>query len=107
MQDALRRNTVKQRTYCFHKRANYGKYITRKTANWTIRQNMERQICLVGRQGCTWYVGNIWSKNDKEFIMQKYKALEIEVLFFFERDIITKSQSEPADDLGGWNSDWF
>ena len=39
--------------------------------------------------------------------MKKYEMLEMKVLFFFEQDIITNSTSESADDLGGWNSDWF
>ena len=39
--------------------------------------------------------------------MKKYETLEIKVVFFFEQDIITNSSSENADDLGGWNNDWF
>ena len=39
--------------------------------------------------------------------MKKYEALEMELIFFFEQDIITNSTSENDDDLGGWNSDWF
>lgn len=39
--------------------------------------------------------------------MKKYKDLEIELLFFQPQDIITNSPSESADDIGGWNSDWF
>ena len=39
--------------------------------------------------------------------MKKYEMLEMKVIFFFEQDIITNSTSEAADDLGGWNNDWF
>ena len=39
--------------------------------------------------------------------MKKYEMLEMKVIFFFEQDIITNSTSENADDLGGWNTDWF
>ena len=39
--------------------------------------------------------------------MKKYEMLEMKVIFFFEQDIITNSTSESADDLGGWNNDWF
>ena len=40
-------------------------------------------------------------------IMKIYKELEIGISFFLEQDIITSSNNESADDLGGWNSDWF
>ena len=40
-------------------------------------------------------------------MMKKYELLDIEVVFFLEQDIITNSIGESADDLGGWNSDWF
>ena len=39
--------------------------------------------------------------------MKKYKMLEMEIVFFFEQDIITNSISESADDLGSWDNDWF
>lgn len=39
--------------------------------------------------------------------MKKYEYLEIELLVFQPQDIITNSPSESADDIGGWNSDWF
>ena len=39
--------------------------------------------------------------------MKKYEMLEMKVVFFFEQDIITNSTSESADDLGGWDKDWF
>ena len=39
--------------------------------------------------------------------MKKYEALAIKIVFFFDQDIITNSSNESADDLGGWNSDWF
>jgi len=39
--------------------------------------------------------------------MKKYEMLEMKVVFFFEQDIITNSPSESADDLGGWDNDWF
>ena len=39
--------------------------------------------------------------------MKKYEMLEMEVIFFFEQDIITNSTRETADDFGGWDNDWF
>ena len=39
--------------------------------------------------------------------MQEYEKIEIQVIFFENYDIITKSKNDAADDLGGWNSDWF
>ena len=39
--------------------------------------------------------------------MKKYEALELEIIFFFKQDIITNSPTENADDLGGWDPDWF
>lgn len=39
--------------------------------------------------------------------MKKYEELEIKISFYFNRDIITNSPGEYADDLGGWNDDWF
>ena len=39
--------------------------------------------------------------------MKKYEMLEMEVVFFFEQDVIANSTSESADDLGGWNNGWF
>ena len=39
--------------------------------------------------------------------MKKYEILELEVIFLLEQDIITNSKTESADDLGGWNNDWF
>ena len=39
--------------------------------------------------------------------MKKYEGLEVEVIFFFKQDIITNSINESADDLGGWDNDWF
>lgn len=44
---------------------------------------------------------------NKEYTMKIYEVLEIKFIFFFGQDIITNSQSESADDLGGWNDDWF
>ena len=38
--------------------------------------------------------------------MNKYKELEVEVLFLKEQDVITSSP-EGADDLGCWNDNWF
>ena len=31
----------------------------------------------------------------------------IKVIFFENNDVITNSKNDAADDLGGWNSDWF
>ena len=39
--------------------------------------------------------------------MKKYEMLELKVIFFYEEDIITNSTGESADDLGGWDNDWF
>ena len=39
--------------------------------------------------------------------MKPYKMLDMKIIFFILRDIITNSQSETTDDLGRWNSDWF
>ena len=39
--------------------------------------------------------------------MKKYEMLAMKVIFFFEQDVITNSTSENADDLVGWNNDWF
>ena len=29
------------------------------------------------------------------------------IIFFENNDVITNSKNDAADDLGGWNSDWF
>ena len=40
--------------------------------------------------------------------MYKYEELFIKVIYLQEQDVITNSTSgENADDLGGWNNDWF
>ena len=39
--------------------------------------------------------------------MKNYEELAIKVIFFFEQDVITNSKNENADDLGGWDNDWF
>lgn len=39
--------------------------------------------------------------------MKNYEILDMEVIWFSVQDIITNSQNEDADDLGGWNNDWF
>jgi hypothetical protein len=40
--------------------------------------------------------------------MYKYEELFIKVIYLQEQDIITNSTfGENADDLGGWNNDWF
>jgi hypothetical protein len=39
--------------------------------------------------------------------MKPYKMPDVKIIFFISQDIIANSQSETADDLGGWNSDWF
>ena len=37
--------------------------------------------------------------------MKPYEMPDVKIIFFISQDIITNSQSETADDLGGWNSD--
>ena len=39
--------------------------------------------------------------------MQEYEKIEIQVIFLDNHDIITNSKNDDADDLGGWNNDWF
>lgn len=40
--------------------------------------------------------------------MYKYEGLFIKVIYLQEQDIITNSTSgENADDMGGWNDEWF
>lgn len=39
--------------------------------------------------------------------MKEYEKLDIKVVFFEDKDIITISKNDAADDLGGWDSDWF
>ena len=39
--------------------------------------------------------------------MQEYEKIDIKVIFFENNDVITNSRNDAADDLGGWNSDWF
>ena len=39
--------------------------------------------------------------------MKKYKNLEIEVVYFQERDMITCSIEDSTDDFGQWNDGWF
>ena len=44
----------------------------------------------------------------REISMYKYEELFIKVIYLQEQDVITNSTSgENADDLGGWNNDWF
>lgn len=39
--------------------------------------------------------------------MKEYEPIDVKVIFFLEKDIITNSSNENADDFGDWNSDWF
>lgn len=39
--------------------------------------------------------------------MKEYEKIDIKVIFFENNDVITNSKKDSADDLGGWNSDWF
>ena len=39
--------------------------------------------------------------------MKEYEKMIIKVIFFENNDVITNSMNDAADDLGGWNSDWF
>ncbi len=37
----------------------------------------------------------------------EYKELVLRLLFLEEQDVITASSDDAADDMGGWNDDWF
>ena len=39
--------------------------------------------------------------------MQKYEKIDIKIMIFENNDVITNSKNDVADDLGGWNNDWF
>lgn len=41
--------------------------------------------------------------------MYKYEDLKIKIIYWQPQDIVTSStsDSESADDLGGWNEGWF
>jgi hypothetical protein len=39
--------------------------------------------------------------------MQGYEKIDIKIIVFENNDVITNSRNDAADDLGGWNSDWF
>lgn len=39
--------------------------------------------------------------------MKEYEKMIIKVIFFENNDVITNSKNDAADDLGGWNGDWF
>ena len=39
--------------------------------------------------------------------MKMYEEPKAEVIFFYEENIVSASAGEEADDLGGWNKDWF
>ena len=36
-----------------------------------------------------------------------YEELVIKIIWFSQQDVVTLSNDEAADDLGGWNSGWF
>ena len=37
----------------------------------------------------------------------QYETLELRILLFECQDVITASEEDAADDIGGWNGDWF
>ena len=39
--------------------------------------------------------------------MQEYEKIDIKIIVFGNSDVITNSKDDAADDLGGWNDDWF
>lgn len=39
--------------------------------------------------------------------MKEYEGLEVRLILLQTQDIVTSSSEESADDIGGWNSDWF
>ena len=39
--------------------------------------------------------------------MQKYEKIDIKIIVFENNDVIANSKNDAADDLGGWNIDWF
>lgn len=39
--------------------------------------------------------------------MKAYELINLRIIFFDAKEIITNSLNENVDDLGGWNSDWF
>ena len=39
--------------------------------------------------------------------MKAYELIDVKIIFFIAKDIITNSPNETFDDFGGWNSDWF
>ena len=39
--------------------------------------------------------------------MKKYGGLKIKIILYLGKNIITDSLNESADDLGGWNYNWF
>jgi len=41
--------------------------------------------------------------------MRKYEEIKIKITSLLNLDVLTSStsESESADDLGGWNNDWF
>ena len=39
--------------------------------------------------------------------MQEYEKINITIIFFENSDVITNSNFDAADDVGGWNEAWF
>lgn len=39
--------------------------------------------------------------------MKKYETLEMQIIVFAVRDVITVSPNESVDDLGSWQGDWL
>ena len=39
--------------------------------------------------------------------MKAYQLIDLQIIVFVAKDIITNSPNEPFDDFGDWNSNWF
>lgn len=39
--------------------------------------------------------------------MKEYENVNITIVLLEINDVITNSKNDGADDLGGWNNDWF
>lgn len=37
----------------------------------------------------------------------QYETLELRIRLFEDQDVITLSGEDAADDIGGWNDEWF
>lgn len=53
------------------------------------------------------YYGNSGKRKEITMKKQEYETLILRIVFYTEQDVITASQGQDPDDVGGWNSDWF